>query len=109
MTPARLHALYEIDQRELPGWPTRELPRLRPIALNDPRDVDLAERIVVGVVKNQLALGHAISVFSGRPVDRVDVAAQKILAVALEQMRSLDRVPARSRVFDSGPSPRYKP
>ena len=101
MTPARLHALYEIDQRDLPGWPARELPRLRPIALSDPRDVDLSERIVVGVVKHQLALRHAIGVFSGRPVERVDVAAQKILAVALEQMRSLDRVPAHAIVDDA--------
>ena len=101
MTPARLQALFEVDQRELPGWPAHALPRLRPIALADARDVDLAERIIVGVVKNQLALRHAISAFSARPIDRVDVGAQKILAVALEQMRSLDRVPPHAIVDEA--------
>ena len=101
MSPARLHALRALDNRDLPGWPEHALPRLRSIALDDPRDVDLSERIVIGVIKQLLPLQYAIAALSGRPIDRVDVAVQKILAVALEQMRSLDRVPVHAIVDDA--------
>ena len=101
LSPARLHALHSIDQRDLPGWHANALPRLRAMTLSDARDVDLSERIIVGVVKSQLALRAVIAELSGRPIDRVDVAAQKILAVGLEQMRSLDRVPVHAIVDDA--------
>ena len=53
---------------------------------------------MVGVIKNLLFLEHLISHYAGRPLSNVDPLVRKILAIALYQMRFLDRVPDSAAV-----------
>ena len=101
VSPARISALYDLDQRALPGWPARSMRRLRAFRLNDPRDIDLSTRIVRGVVKQVLVLQRLIYEYSGRPIAQVDVPVQKIVAIALCQMRDFARVPTHAIVDDA--------
>lgn len=94
---SRDYALFELDRRNLPGWPAG-LVRRRIAQPADPRDRALAEQIVVGVIKNLLLLQHLISHYAGRSLKSVDPLVQKILAIALYQMRHLDRVPDSAAV-----------
>jgi 16S rRNA (cytosine967-C5)-methyltransferase len=100
-SPARLAALWEIDQRPLPGWPARSMRRLRRFRLSDPRDIDLAENITQGVIKQTLVLQRLATEYSGRSLAQIDVPLQKILAVAMYQLRSLSRVPTHAVVDDA--------
>jgi 16S rRNA (cytosine967-C5)-methyltransferase len=75
--------------------------RLRRYRLSDARDVDLAEKITQGVIKELFILQHLASEYSGRPLTQIDVPAQKILAMAMYQMRSLARVPTHAIVDDA--------
>jgi 16S rRNA (cytosine967-C5)-methyltransferase len=97
---ARDHALFLIDARELPGWKTI-LRNRRQRAPADLRDLALAEQISVGVVKNLLHLHFLIEHLSGRRLASVDPLVQKILAIALYQLRFLDRVPAHAAVDEA--------
>ena len=63
---ARDLALHELDQRTLPGWKAQELRHPRKSTTTDPRDLGLAEQILVGVIKNQILLVHLIEQYSGR-------------------------------------------
>ena len=65
--------------------------RLRRYRLSDARDVDLAEKITQGVIKELFILQHLASEYSGRPLTQIDVAAQKILAMAMYQMQCCRR------------------
>jgi 16S rRNA (cytosine967-C5)-methyltransferase len=100
-SPARLSALWELDQRALPNWPARTMRRLRRFRLSDARDIDLAEKITHGVVKELLVLQRLATEYSGRSLQQIDVPAQKILAVAMYQMRALARVPTHAIVDDA--------
>lgn len=100
-SPARLSALWELDQRTLPNWPARSMRRLRRYRLTDSRDIDLAEKLTHGVIKELLVLQHLASEYSGRPLGQIDIPAQKILAMAMYQMRSLARVPTHAIVDDA--------
>ena len=97
---ARDYALITLDARTLPNWPPGQLrPRPRdPRPPADPRDRALAEQIILGVIKNLLHLQHLIAHYAQRPVKKIDPVPQKILAVALYQVRFLDRVPAPAAV-----------
>jgi 16S rRNA (cytosine967-C5)-methyltransferase len=88
----RDHALLRIDRAKLPGWKPDCFAGVRPARLLDPRDIDLAERIEFGVIAHQFTLRWLISVHSGRSLRSVDDAVQKILCVALYQLRHLDRI-----------------
>ncbi len=94
---SRDYALIELDRRTLPNWPSR-LVRRRVATPSDPRDRALGEQIVVGVIKNVLLLQHLISHYSGRSLKSIDPLVQKILAIALYQMRCLDRIPVSAAV-----------
>jgi 16S rRNA (cytosine967-C5)-methyltransferase len=107
MTKPRDHALRELDAKRLPHWPTGALKSNSKSAIHnpqsaisapDPRDIALAEHIVVGVVKNLVLLQHLIQHYSGRNLKSIDVVVQKILAIGLYQLRFLDRVPASAAV-----------
>lgn len=93
----RDYALFELDQRNLPGWGAR-LVRRRVGVPGDLRDRALAERIVMGVIKNLLLLEHLTGHYAGRPLNNIDPLVRKILAIALYQMRFLDRVPDSAAV-----------
>jgi len=67
----------------------------------DARDLALAEQIRVGVIKNLLWLKHLVSYHSGRELKKIDSLVQKILVVALYQLRFLDRVPAHAALDEA--------
>ena len=98
---ARDLALYEIDRRDLPGWPAGAASFKRPPGVHDGRDLGLGEQIATGVVKNLLLLKDRIAHHAGRPVGRVDVLTQKVLAIGLYQLRALDRVPKQAAVSEA--------
>lgn len=94
-------ALRELDARTLPHWPAKSIKRKHdgaPPPPADARDLALAENIVIGVVKHALLLQHLIQYYSGRNLKSLDAVVQKILAIALYQIRFLDRVPASAAV-----------
>jgi 16S rRNA (cytosine967-C5)-methyltransferase len=98
MTKPRDHALQEIDARRLPNWPVSAI-RRKPFAPPaDPRDLGLSENITVGVVKNLLLLQHLLQHYAGRTLRQIDPVVQKILAIAIYQLRFLDRIPPSAAV-----------
>jgi 16S rRNA (cytosine967-C5)-methyltransferase len=98
MTKPRDHALHELDARRLPHWAPGAIKRKPSGPPADPRDLALAENITAGVLKNLLLLQHLIRHYSGRTLKQIDPVVQKILAVALYQLRFLDRVPPSAAV-----------
>lgn len=98
MTKPRDHALRELDARRLPHWPAGALKGKAAAPPADPRDLALAENITVGVIKNLLLLQYLMQHYSGRTLKQIDPVVQKILAIALFQLRFLDRVPASAAV-----------
>lgn len=100
---ARDYALITLDAKSLPNWPADQLrPRPRdPQPPSDPRDRALAEQIALGVIKNLLHLQHLLAHYAQRPARKIDPLPQKILAVALYQIRFLDRVPAPAAVHEA--------
>jgi 16S rRNA (cytosine967-C5)-methyltransferase len=101
---ARDLALAELDRRVLPGWKAREMRRPRSPTGDqavDPRDLALAEQIVVGCIKNHLLLRRLIAHHSGRNLRSIDPLVQKILSIGLYQLRFLDRVPASAAVNEA--------
>jgi 16S rRNA (cytosine967-C5)-methyltransferase len=99
---SRDFALRELDEKRLPNWnpgAVRKGKAYAPPA--DPRDLALAENIVVGVVKNLLLLQHLTQHYSGRNLKSIDPVVQKILAIGLYQLRFLDRIPASAAVDEA--------
>jgi 16S rRNA (cytosine967-C5)-methyltransferase len=101
IAPARLaayQALRAVNGRtaDLPA----ALARVRS-ALRDERDRALAGEIVAGTLRWQGAFDQVISVFSGRPLDRLDHEVLDILRLTLFQLLHLDRVPASAAVNDA--------
>jgi 16S rRNA (cytosine967-C5)-methyltransferase len=97
----RDHALRNLDARRFPGWRANLLKRFSDDSPADPRDLALAERIYVGVVKNLLLLQDRIEHFSGKRLKQIDPLVQKILAIALYQLEFLDRIPASAAVNEA--------
>lgn len=93
---ARDWALVRLDELELPRWHAGK--QREAVPPTDPRDLALAEQITVGVVKNLLHLQFLIEHYSGRKLKSIDPLVQKILAIALYQMRFLTRIPASAAV-----------
>ncbi len=98
---ARDHALLLIDAERLPGWQSHLVPRGGESAVDDPRDLALATRIHLGVVKNLLLLRHLARHYSGRPLNNIDPLIQKILAIGLFQLRFLERIPPSAAVDEA--------
>jgi 16S rRNA (cytosine967-C5)-methyltransferase len=94
---ARDFALFQLDHKSLPDWKP-DLRKPSPPLPSDPRDRALGERIAEGVVKNLLFLRFVIEHLSGKSRNQIDPLVEKILAIALYQMRFLDRVPASAAV-----------
>ena len=95
---ARDFALILLDKKRLPGWKPNLVREGKPSRPRDSRDWALAEQIDSGVVKNLLLLREAIEHYSGKSLASIDPVVQKILAIALYQMKFLDRVPASAAV-----------
>jgi 16S rRNA (cytosine967-C5)-methyltransferase len=93
--------MIDLDRTRLPDW-RGGVTRGRPVPANiDPRDRALAEQISVGVIKNLLLLRHLIAHHSGRSLKSIDEIVQKILAIALYQLRFLDRIPPSAAVDEA--------
>ena len=71
---ARDAALLELDAKRLPGWMPDLLASRKRVPLNDPRDRALADRLVVGVVKNLFFLEDLAAHYSGKRLDKIDPA-----------------------------------
>ncbi len=103
--PARDYALGQLDLKHLPGWPAETL-NARRFARHlaeppDARDRALAEQIVLGVVKNHLHLKLLIGHFAGRSLRSIDPLVQKILSMALYQLRFLTKIPPSAAVNEA--------
>jgi 16S rRNA (cytosine967-C5)-methyltransferase len=98
---ARDFALTLLDKKPLPGWKANLVHEGKPSSPRDPRDWALAEQIVNGVVKNLLLLQDAIEHYSGKSLAAIDPVVQKILAIALYQLKFLDRIPASAAVDEA--------
>jgi 16S rRNA (cytosine967-C5)-methyltransferase len=101
IAPARLaayEALRAVNSRaaDLPA----ALARVRS-GLRDERDRALAGEIATGTLRWQAAFDQMISVFSGRPLRRLDPEVLDILRLTLFQLLHLDRVPASAAINDA--------
>ncbi len=97
MSPARAIA-FDVLQRVANGGYATDLLRR---ASADPRDLALAETIVLGCLRYQAQLDHLIAVFSGRPATKLDEEVRIALRMGIYQLRYLDRIPAHAAVADS--------
>lgn len=66
----------------------------------DPRDLGLAESIVLGCLRYQGQLDHLINVFSGR-TPKLDGEVRIALHMGIFQLRYLDRIPPHAAVGES--------
>jgi 16S rRNA (cytosine967-C5)-methyltransferase len=98
---ARDFALFLLDMERLPGWKPNLVRKKTFSPPSDARDWALAEQIVNGVVKNLLLLQEAIEHYSGKSLAGIDPVVQKILAIALYQLKFLDRIPASAAVDEA--------
>jgi 16S rRNA (cytosine967-C5)-methyltransferase len=67
----------------------------------DPRDLALAESIVLGCLRYQSQLDYLIDFFSGRKQPKLDDAVRIALRMGIFQLRYLDRIPAHAAVTES--------
>lgn len=100
----RDYALFRLDDKCLPQWPKHAVPLRFKRRLEAPRDVRdraLAEQIEIGTVKNLLTLQYITRQCAGRELQKIDPLVQKIIGVALYQIRFLTRVPAAAAVHEA--------
>lgn len=100
MTNARDFALYLVDRLHLPGWP-RPLLKKQFVEPADPRDRALGEQISIELIKHVLTVQNLISHHAHRPLKQIDPLIQKILAIAMVQLRYLSRIPASAAVDEA--------
>jgi 16S rRNA (cytosine967-C5)-methyltransferase len=98
---ARDWALRELDMRTLPGWPPDLLRSTDTSPPTDPRDLALAEQIVLGTITNFFFIQHLLTDHSGLSIEKIDALLRKILAIGMYQLRFLDRVPPSAAVFQA--------
>ena len=91
-------ALILLDKKHLPGWKANLVRKRNQPGPADPRDWALAERIVSGVVKNLLRLQHEVGHYSGKSLTSIEPLVQKILVIALYQLKLMDRIPPSAAV-----------
>jgi 16S rRNA (cytosine967-C5)-methyltransferase len=96
---ARDFALLNLGVLRLPGWGADRLKHREPP--EDPRDRALGEQIINGVVKNLFLLQWYIEHFTSRRLRSIDPLVGKILAIALYQMKFLDRIPHSAAVDEA--------
>ncbi len=97
-------ALLRLDEKYLPHWPKHAIAlryRKHVEAPADVRDRALAEQIEIGTVKNLLLLQHITKECTGRELQKIDPLVQKVIGVALYQIRFLTRVPAAAAVHEA--------
>lgn len=97
MSPAREIAFRVLQRVHGGGYATDLLRR----ESGDPRDLALAESIVLGCLRYQAQLDYLIEHFSGRKQPKLDDEVRIALRMGIFQLRYLDRIPAHAAVTDS--------
>ena len=97
MSPAREIAFRVLQRVHGGGYATDLLRR----ESADPRDLALAESIVLGCLRYQAQLDYLIEFFSGRKQLKLDDVVRIALRMGIYQLRYLDRVPAHAAVAES--------
>ena len=92
MSHPRDYALCRLDAEELPGFRANTLRAVK-LYEQGARDADFSEQLYLGTVKHLLHLQWLIQHYSGRTLKQIDLPVQKVLALALYQIRFLHRVP----------------
>ncbi|HEX8565023.1 MAG TPA: 16S rRNA (cytosine(967)-C(5))-methyltransferase RsmB [Pyrinomonadaceae bacterium] len=64
-------------------------------------DRALCHALVLGVLRNQFLLDSLIEHFSGKKVEKLDMAVKIALRIGLFQLRSMEKIPARAAVNES--------
>jgi 16S rRNA (cytosine967-C5)-methyltransferase len=94
-------ALIQLDGKRLPRWKPNLVRQRKSSEPNDPRDWALAEQIVNGVIKTFLSLQRDVQHYSGKSAAQIDPLVVKILAIAIYQLKYLDRIPASAAVDEA--------
>jgi len=97
VSPAREIAFRVLQRVHGGGYATDLLRR----ESGDPRDLALAESIVLGCLRYQAQLDYLIEHFSGRKQPKLDDEVRIALRMGIFQLRYLDRIPAHAAVTDS--------
>jgi 16S rRNA (cytosine967-C5)-methyltransferase len=98
---ARDFALIQLDGKRLPGWKPDLIRERKVSEPSDPRDWALADQIVTGVIKTLLSLQRDVEHYSGKSAAQIDPLVEKILAIAIYQLKHLDRIPAAAAVDEA--------
>jgi 16S rRNA (cytosine967-C5)-methyltransferase len=98
---ARDFALIQLDSKRLPGWKPNLIRERNKAEPADPREWALAEQIVNGVIKSLLSLQLDVQHYSGKTAAKIDPLVVKILAIAIYQLKFLDRIPAAAAVDEA--------
>lgn len=99
MSPARLLAFEILTAVERGGYASDLLAaRAAPL---DTRDAGLASELVFGVLRYRAQLDYLIEHYSGKPATRLDAPVRLALALAIYQLRYLERIPAHAAVSES--------
>lgn len=97
MSPAREIAFRVLQRVHGGGYATDLLRR----ESGNPRDLGLAESIVLGCLRYQSQLDYLIEHFSGRKQLKLDDVVRIALRMGIFQLRYLDRIPAHAAVTES--------
>jgi 16S rRNA (cytosine967-C5)-methyltransferase len=97
VSPAREIAFRVLQRVHGGGYATDLLRR----ESGDPRDLALAESIVLGCLRYQAQLDYLIEFFSGRKQLKLDDVVRIALRMGIFQLRYLDRIPAHAAVAES--------
>jgi 16S rRNA (cytosine967-C5)-methyltransferase len=97
VSPAREIAFRVLQRVHGGGYATDLLRR----EAGDPRDLGLAESIVLGCLRYQAQLDYLIDFFSGRMQPKLDDVVRIALRMGIFQLRYLDRIPPHAAVTES--------
>ncbi|HEX9927504.1 MAG TPA: 16S rRNA (cytosine(967)-C(5))-methyltransferase RsmB [Pyrinomonadaceae bacterium] len=64
-------------------------------------DRALCHALVLGVLRNQFLLDSLVEHFSGKKIEKLDLAVKIALRIGLFQLRSMEKIPARAAVNES--------
>lgn len=66
-----------------------------------PEDRALCHALVLGILRNQFLLDALIEHFSGKKIEKLDLAVKIALRIGLFQLRLMEKIPARAAVNES--------
>jgi 16S rRNA (cytosine967-C5)-methyltransferase len=95
---ARDHAFEILRRVEESGAYAAPLLDAHQSRIGDPRESALLHELVLGVLRSQSALDHAVGRVASRPPDAMDPAVRRVLRIGAYALLFLDRVPAFAAV-----------